>query len=261
MIGFVQKKIKQGVKHMKRVMLTVAYDGTNYHGWQVQKTGLSIEEVLHNALCRLLGEDVEIIGASRTDAGVHALGNVAVFDTNTKIPAENICYALNQKLPDDIRILQSKEVSDQFHPRRVMSEKTYEYVIENRMIGSPVSRLYAYHVKIPLDVEVMKKAAVYIEGEHDFKCFCAAGSQAESTTRFIRMIRIYEEENYIRIKIIGNGFLYNMVRIIVGTLIEAGKARITPEEVEEIIYSKDRRRAGATVPPQGLTLLGIKYFE
>lgn len=157
-----------------RVRLVVAYDGTNYHGWQIQNNAISVEEVLQEALRELLREPVELIGASRTDAGVHAQGNVAVFDTDTRIPAEKIAIAVNQRLPEDIRVMKSEQVEETFHPRYAVSEKTYEYRISNVPIQLPTERLYSYFVYLPLDIEKMQKAAQLFIGEHDFAGFCSA---------------------------------------------------------------------------------------
>lgn len=244
---------------MKRVRLVIAYDGTNYCGWQIQINGLTVEEVLNKALSDLLGENIAVIGASRTDSGVHALGNVAVFDTDTRIPAEKISFALNQRLPDDIRIQKSEEVSPEFHPRFCDSVKTYEYKILNTKFPNPMLRLYAHFVYMPLDVEKMKEAAAYIVGEHDFASFCSAGSQVKTTIRKIYTLDISKEGDIICIRISGNGFLYNMVRIIVGTLLKVGLKVYPPEHVEEILLLKDRYAAGPKAPAKGLTLIDIKY--
>lgn len=245
----------------KRVKLIIAYDGTNYCGWQIQINGITVEEVINKALTDLLGEDVSVIGASRTDSGVHAYGNVAVFDTITKIPAEKISFALNQRLPDDIRIQKSEEVALDFHPRFCDSIKTYEYKILNRKFPMPIHRLYTYFVYMPLDVEKMKKAAEYIVGEHDFASFCSSGSQVESTVRHVYSLGIEKHEDIITFKIAGNGFLYNMVRIIVGTLIKVGLGVYPPEYVEKIISARDRNAAGPKAPACGLTLVNIKYLD
>ena len=170
---------------MKRVRLIISYDGTNYCGWQIQKNGITVEEIINRELSSLLKEDIAVIGASRTDSGVHAVANVAVFDTDTKIPAEKISFALNQRLPDDIRIQKSEEVPQDFHPRYCNSTKTYEYKILNRRFPDPLNRLYTHFVYLPLDVDKMKKAAEYIVGEHDFASFCSAGSQVKTTVRTV----------------------------------------------------------------------------
>ena len=244
---------------MKRVKLTVAYDGTNYCGWQIQPNGITIEEVLNNALKDLLGEDIAVIGASRTDSGVHALGNVAVFDTNTQIPAEKIVFALNQRLPEDIRVQQSEEVSGDFHPRYCDSTKTYEYKILNRKIPNPLKRYYTHFTYRDLDLVKMQEAATYIVGEHDFASFCSAGSQVESTVRTIYSLDVSKTDDEITIRICGNGFLYNMVRIIAGTLMEVGMGTIEPAQVKSIIEAKDRQAAGPTAPARGLMLVKIEY--
>lgn len=244
-----------------RVRLTISYDGTNYCGWQIQSNGITVEEVINRELTDLLKEDIAIIGASRTDSGVHAVANIAVFDTNTKIPAEKISFALNQRLPDDIRIQKSEQVADDFHPRYCNSTKTYEYKILNRRFPDPLKRLYTHFVYMPLDVDKMKKAAEYIVGEHDFASFCSAGSQVKTTVRTVYTLDVSKENDIISIRISGNGFLYNMVRIIVGTLMKVGLGIYTPEHVKEIIDSKDRYAAGPKAPARGLTLIGIEYEE
>ena len=246
-------------KQYKRVRLTVAYDGTNYHGWQVQKNGITIESELNRCLRALLGEDIQVIGASRTDAGVHALGNVAVFDTCARIPAEKISYALNQRLPEDIRIQKSEAVGLDWHPRYVSSRKTYEYRIYRGEFPMPVKRLYSYFTYRKLDVNRMVEAAAYLEGEHDFKSFCQTGAQVESTVRTIYSAQVEEQGADLVIRICGNGFLYNMIRIIAGTLMDIGEGKRSPEDMETIIEAKDRGAAGPTASPQGLTLIRYEY--
>lgn len=246
---------------MKRVRMIISYDGTNYCGWQVQINGITVEEVINRELTNLLGEEIAVIGASRTDSGVHAIGNVAVFDTETKIPAEKISFALNQRLPDDIRIQKSEEVPMDFHPRYCDSTKTYEYKILNRRFPNPMKRLYTHFVYMPLDVDKMKKAAEYIVGEHDFASFCSARSQVKTTVRTVYSLDVSKQDDVITIRISGNGFLYNMVRIIVGTLMKVGLNVYPPEHVAEIIESKDRYAAGPKAPARGLTLIGIEYDE
>lgn len=248
-------------KDMKRVRMIISYDGTNYCGWQVQINGITVEEVINRELTNLLGEEIAVIGASRTDSGVHAIGNVAVFDTKTKIPAEKISFALNQRLPDDIRIQKSEEVPMDFHPRYCDSTKTYEYKILNRRFPNPMKRLYTHFVYMPLDVDKMKKAAEYIVGEHDFASFCSARSQVKTTVRTVYSLDVSKQDDVITIRISGNGFLYNMVRIIVGTLMKVGLNVYPPEHVAEIIEAKDRYVAGPKAPARGLTLIGIEYDE
>ncbi len=208
---------------MKRVRLTVAYDGTNYCGWQIQANGNTVQAELNRHLSQLLQEEIMTIGASRTDAGVHALGNVAVFDTNARMPGEKISYALNQRLPEDIRIQCSEEVAADFHPRYRESEKTYEYRILNRRFPLPTERFYSYFYHYNLDLEKMREGAAYLIGEHDFASFCGAGAQVKTTVRTVTGIDIAKESDIVTIRVTGKGFLYNMVRIITGTLIEIGE--------------------------------------
>lgn len=244
---------------MKRVMLTVAYDGTNYHGWQIQPNVVTIESVLNETLSALLQEEIKVIGASRTDTGVHALGNIAVFDTQARIPAEKISYALNQRLPQDIRIQASKEVPQDFHPRRQNSRKIYEYRIWNSTFPMPVYRLYTHFTYVPLDVGAMQKAADYLVGEHDFKSFCSVGTTAESTVRTIYETVVERTNEMITIRVVGSGFLYNMVRIIAGTLMEVGKGSFAPEKMKEILEACDRAAAGPTAPACGLLLVQYEF--
>lgn len=244
---------------MKRVKLVVAYDGTNYCGWQIQPNGVTIESVLNETLTKLLGEEIRVTGASRTDSGVHSLGNVAVFDTNTRIPPEKISYALNQRLPEDIVVQSSCEVAPDWHPRHCDSRKTYEYRILNRKFPMPTRRLDTYFTYYPLDVGKMQAAAARLEGIHDFKSFCSVNTQVEDTVRTIYSCRVNRQEDIITIRVTGSGFLYNMVRIIAGTLLQAGMGRIEPEQIDHILAAKDRETAGPTAPAHGLTMIGIEY--
>lgn len=244
---------------MKRVGLIVAYDGTNYCGWQVQPNGITIQGELNRCLSELLGEEIETIGASRTDASVHAMGNVAVFDTETRMPGEKISYALNQRLPEDIRIQLSEEMPMDFHPRYCDSVKTYEYRILNRRFQIPTERLYSYFYHYKLDEKKMREATSYLIGRHDFASFCGAGAQVKSTVRTIRSVEVERFGDMVTIRISGEGFLYNMVRIIAGTLIEIGNGQYPPERMQEILDARDREWAGPTAPAKGLTLLGIQY--
>jgi len=193
---------------MKRVKLIIAYDGTNYCGWQIQINGITVEEVLNKAISELTGVETAVIGASRTDSGVHAMGNVAVFDTESKIPGEKFSFALNQRLPNDIRIQKSEEVPLEWHPRFCNSTKTYEYKILNRKFDMPTQRLYTHFVYMPLNVEKMKEAAKYIVGEHDFASFCSSGSQVESTVRTVYRLEVDKNDDVISIIISGNPIVY-----------------------------------------------------
>ena len=243
---------------MRRIKLTVAYDGTNYCGWQVQPNGITIEETLNRALCALTGEKIAVIGASRTDAGVHAMGNVAVFDTESPIPPERFSYALNQKLPDDIVVVSSEDVPPDWHPRYRTVIKTYEYRILNARVPDPTRRLTRYFVSYHLNLQLMQKAAEYLVGEHDFVSFCNVRTNVEDTVRTIYSLDVLKNEDEIIIRLRGNGFLYIMVRIIVGTLIRVGRGFYTPEQVKEILDARNRKSAGVTAPPQGLMLMKIE---
>ena len=246
---------------MKRIKLVTAYDGTNYHGSQIQNNGETIEGVLKTELSSLLKEEINIIGASRTDAGVHARGNVFVFDTESRIPPEKFTYALNARLPEDIRIQDSCEVPLDFHPRHQDTVKTYEYKILNCKLPLPEYRLYAHFTYDALDVDRMNAACAHFVGEHDFASLCAAGSQVESTVREIYDLHVEKNGDLLMISVTGNGFLYNMVRIIAGTLMKVGTGHILPEEIPGILEAKDRKMAGPTAPAKGLTLVQIKYPE
>ena len=244
---------------MRRIKLTVAYDGTDYCGWQVQNNGATIEGELNTALTQLTGQTVKVIGASRTDAGVHARGNVAVFDTESSIPPERFLYAVNALLPEDIVVVDSCEVAADWHPRHCNTEKTYEYRVLNQKLPDPMRRRDTYFVSFPLDLEKMRKAAGYLEGEHDFQSFCAAGAQVKTTVRTIYELTVEKEGDLIVIRITGNGFLYNMVRIIAGTLMKVGMGEWEPERMTEILEGRDRKLAGPTAPAKGLTLMEIHF--
>ena len=245
---------------MRRIKLVVAYDGTEYCGFQVQNNGPTIEGELNKVLSELFKEDIRVIGASRTDSGVHAYCNVAVFDTEARMPAEKMVYAINQRLPEDIRVQESSEVAADFHPRHTDSRKTYEYRIYNADVQNPMKRRYALWNYYKLDVEKMKEAATYLVGEHDFKSFCSADTQVESTVRTVYEVSVTQSGEDIVISVSGNGFLYNMVRIIAGTLLEVGKGRIEPNEMSRILEAKNRQVSGPTAPPHGLTLVKYEFL-
>ncbi len=249
---------------MVRIKLTVAYDGTNYCGWQIEPNGVTIESVLNETISALTGGDIHVLGASRTDAGVHALGNVAVFDTESTIPPDRMSYALNERLPEDIVIVDSCEVPADWHPRYQQGIcKTYEYHIYNAPVPSPLRRRYSTFISCPLDVDRMRAGAAYLMGEHDFASFCNIHTEVKNTVRRIDelSIRTVEEPNgrEIILRVTGNGFLYKMVRIIAGTLIQVGSGACEPERVQEILEAKARTAAGTTAPPEGLVLVQIKY--
>ena len=242
------------------VKLVVAYEGTNYCGWQIQPNGITIEQVLNETLSSLLGEEITVTGASRTDAGVHSLGNVAVFETHTKMPAEKISFALNQRLPEDIVVQESCQVPEDFHPRFSKSRKTYEYRILNCRFRQPLGRRTSYFYHYPLNVSAMQKAAAYLVGEHDFTSFASVHAQTNTYVRTIYALDVVREGDMIRIRVQGNGFLYNMVRIIAGTLIQVGAGIKKPEDMESILAGKDRELAGPTAPAHGLTMIGLEYL-
>ncbi len=242
-----------------RYMLRVAYDGTEYCGWQIQPGLRTVEGTLKSALNKLMGTEVPMIGASRTDAGVHAEGNVAVFDCETTIPADKIKYALNNILPEDVVVVESRQVANDFHPRHCDCKKTYQYRILNTPLPDPNRRRNTYFYRGKLDMEAMREAAGYIVGTHDFVCFMAAGSQVKDTVRTVYSLCLDRSDDVITMTIQGNGFLYNMVRIIAGTLVMVGRGQMKPQEVENIIDKRDRRGAGPTAPAKGLTLKVIEY--
>lgn len=239
--------------------MVVAYDGTDYHGWQFQDNAETIEGELNRAISELTGKRIEVIGASRTDAGVHGLCNLAVFDSDMNIPPEKYAYALNTKLPEDIRIRESVQVEDDFHPRKRKVSKTYRYAIDCEEFPNPMKTRYACYTYGKLDVELMKRGAKALVGEHDYTSFCSVNSTALSNVRTIYDISISRNNEDIFIDVTGNGFLYNMVRIIAGTLMEVGRGRIAPEDIINILEAKDRTKAGPTAVACGLTLLNIDW--
>ena len=245
---------------MRNIKLTIEYDGKEFNGWQKQPNKLNIQGNIEQAIKLVTGEEVELFASGRTDAGVHAFGQVANFKTNSLIPIEKIPIALNTNLKKSIRIIKAEEVDERFHSRLSCKKKTYRYVINNSSCESAIYRNLETYIPMKLDVNKMKEATKYFEGEHDFKAFRASGTSSKSSVRTIYKLEILEKENNrIYIEVTGNGFLYNMVRIISGTLVEVGLGKIKPEEIEEIIDSKDRSRAGKTLPAHGLFLLNVEY--
>lgn len=242
-----------------RVRLLIEYDGTAYAGWQRQKNADTVQETIERAIVESIGQEVSIIGAGRTDAGVHAYGQVAHLDIETSVPAHKLSFVLNLVLPEDIRIRDSARVADDFHARKDAKLKHYRYTIYNAPHASAIARNTSTHVRQSLDAELMKSAAAYIKGTHDFSAFQAAGSNIVGTVRTIYSLEVTRIEENIYIDILGNGFLYNMVRIIAGTLINVGKGSTQVLEVPEIMASLDRSRAGATAPAKGLTMMAVYY--
>lgn len=243
-----------------RIKLTVAYDGTDYCGWQVQPNGITIQEKLNQAVSDLFGNEIQTIGASRTDSGVHALGNVAVFDADTRMPASKVAFALNERLPRDIVIQQSEEVPAGFHPRFAKTNKVYEYRILNRTFPDPLLSRYTYFFHRKLDEGLMDKEAQALVGEHDFTSFASIKSQTNTFVRTIHSVSVKRDErDVITIRVEGNGFLYNQVRIIAGSLILVGSGQRERGFIKEVLEKKDREAAGPTAPPEGLTLIRIDY--
>lgn len=240
-------------------MLTLCYDGTEYHGFQRQENGITIQQVVEQAIKKVTGETLSITGCSRTDAGVHATQYVCNFKTNSTVPADKFCFALNSYMPDDVSCTGSCEAEPDFHARYSAKSKTYTYTIYNAPHKNPVLCRYAWHYPVKIDREKMKKAAQHIVGTHDFTAFMASGGQQKTTVKTVNFLEITEDEDRIFISINADGFLYNMVRIIAGTLVYAGVGKIEPDEIPEIIESKDRVRAGITAPPQGLCLKQLFY--
>jgi tRNA pseudouridine38-40 synthase len=244
----------------------VAYDGTDYVGWQRQPTGPSIQGLLEDALREFDGTDVAVAGAGRTDAGVHALGQVASFSVERPIDAPTLVRALNHKLPPDIRVRDAREVPTRFHARFDANRKTYRYRIWNGGVLSPFQRRYAWHLPGPLDVNAMNAAARLITGTHDFAAFQGQGSDTSTTTRTVFQSKIQSKIQNPHSKILlyeisGNGFLRHMVRAIVGTLVEIGRERREPSWMNDVIGSCDRAQAGQTAPPHGLFLVSVGYAD
>ena len=244
---------------MRNIKLTIEYDGKDFNGWQKQPNKLNIQGTIEQAIKMVTNKDIELIASGRTDAGVHALGQVANFKTNSKIPIDKIPVAINSNLKKSIRIKSAEEVEERFHSRLTCKRKTYRYIINNSFEGTAIYRNLETHIPIKLDVYKMQKAIKFFEGEHDFKAFKASGTSSKSSIRTIYEGNVYEKEDRIYIELTGNGFLYNMVRIISGTLVDVGMGKILPEEIQEIIKEGKRERAGKTLPPQGLYLVKVEY--
>ena len=244
---------------MRNIKLTIEYDGKEFNGWQKQPNKLNIQGEIERAIEEITGEQVDLYGSGRTDAGVHSLGQVANFKTNSKLPIEKVAIAINSKLKKSIRIKKAEEVSENFHSRYNCHKKKYRYIINNSSHGSAIYRGLEYHVSQKLNVEEMKKAIKFFEGEHDFKAFKSSGTSSKSSVRTIYNAELKQNGERIIIELTGNGFLYNMVRIISGTLLEVGLGNIKAEDIPNIIESKDRKMAGKTLPPHGLYLVEVMY--
>ena len=234
--------------------------GKSLIGWQKQPDKLNIQGTIEKAIEEITGEEVDLTASGRTDRGVHALGQVANFKTNSNIPVEKIPIALNTKLKKSIRILSAEEVDEKFHSRLTCKKKTYRYIINNSEYGTAIYRNLETHIPMKLNIEKMQEAVKYFEGEHDFKAFKASGTSSKSSVRTIYKADVFQMPNdRIYIELTGNGFLYNMVRIIAGTLVDVGIGKIKPEEIDSIIKSEKRENAGKTLPPQGLYLVKVEY--
>ncbi len=244
---------------MRNIKLTIEYDGKDFNGWQKQPTKLNIQGTIEQAIKQITGEDVELNASGRTDAGVHAIGQVANFKTNSQIPIEKFAIAINSRLKKSIVIKRAEEVDERFHSRLNCKKKTYRYIINNTPEGTAIYRNLETHIPQKLDVEKMKEAVKYFEGEHDFKAFKASGTSSKSSVRKIYEAIVYQVGDKIYIELTGNGFLYNMVRIIAGTLVDVGLGKIEPKKIPEIIQQKKRENAGKTLPPNGLYLLKVMY--
>lgn len=244
---------------MRNIKLTIEYDGKCYNGWQKQPNKLNIQGEIERAIYNITKEEVDLIGSGRTDAGVHALGQVANFKTNSQISIEKLPLAINSQLKNSIVIKEAEEVNERFHSRYNAKHKTYRYIINNSKCGTAIYRNLEYSYPFKLDAEKMKQASKYFEGEHDFKAFKSSGTSSKNSVRTIYKAIVKQEGEKIIIELTGNGFLYNMVRIISGTLLDVGLGKIQPEEIPEVIESKDRQRAGKTLPAHGLYLVEVKY--
>lgn len=242
-----------------RIKLKIEYDGTDYCGWQIQPNGVSVQEVITAAIKKITGEDAKLTGSGRTDAGVHAAGQVAHFDTGSSVPPEKFAYALNAVLPEDIKIISAEQASDDFNARFSAKRKTYEYHMYVSEFSHPLKSRYAVWINYPLDIEKMNSAAKLFEGEHDFKCFLAANSSVKNTVRTIYNTNVEKLGDEIIFSVTGNGFLYNMVRIMAGTLVAVGSGKLTERDVLKILESGERQSAGKTMPAKGLLLKSVEY--
>lgn len=246
---------------MRRIQLIVAYDGTNYHGFAKQEQTETIQGNLEKVIYNLTGQKVDVIGSGRTDAGVHAKSQCCIIDIDTPIPTHRLAKALNGRLPKDIVVKEARDVKADFHPRFMAKKKTYRYQILTSNVNDPFIGKYCYFYPYSLDLGRMKEAVKALEGTHDFKGFCASGTSVKGTVRTIYSIEVKQLEDMIYLEVCGNGFLYNMVRIIAGTLIDIGRGRLSIETFQEMIDTRDRALGGPTAPPEGLTLLEVDYND
>lgn len=245
---------------MRNIKLTIEYDGKEFHGWQKQPNKLNIQGTIEKAIEEITGEKIELIGSGRTDAGVHALGQVANFKTNSTLPIEKVPIAINSKIKKAIVIQKAEEVEEDFHSRYCCKQKTYRYIINNSEYGTALYRNLEYSFPSFLKIEKMQEAAKQFQGEHDFKAFKASGTSSKNSVRTIYEAKVEKKADRIYFTFTGNGFLYNMVRIMAGTLLEVGLGKIQPEQIKQILESKDRKQAGRTLPAQGLYLVKVEYL-
>jgi tRNA pseudouridine38-40 synthase len=244
---------------IRNLKLVIAYDGSGFMGWQIQPKVRTLQETIEKALQKILGHSVRIIASGRTDAGVHALGQVINFHTPSSIPTDGLVRGLNSILPGDVSVTSAEDVTPDFHAQYMTKKKSYLYVIDSNEVRSPFLERYALHERYPLDIEAMREAAQYLLGEQDFRSFLAAGSSVKTTVRNITASEVITQGNKVFFLIQGSGFLRYMVRNIVGTLLMVGKGKLTPEDMKRIIALRDRNYAGPTAPPQGLYLIGVEY--
>ncbi len=245
----------------RRIRLIVQYDGTNYVGWQLQENGVSVQQRLNEAVLGVTGETVQLHGSGRTDSGVHARAQVAHFDTTARMPADKFAIAMNMRLPRDIRVLYSEEAPENFHARFSAKNKTYRYTVQTGLHADVFTRNTALHAHTPLDFEAMRRAAPDVLGEHDFRAFMSAGTTMERTVRTVTRSEWTRKDNYLFYDVSANGFLYNMVRILVGTMLEIGGGKLPKDALSRALSSGSRGDAGATAPPQGLTLMRVVYDD
>lgn len=244
---------------MRRIRTIIAYDGTDYVGWQTQPNGVAIQKVVEKAILEVTGEPTSLQGSGRTDSGVHARAQVAHFDTTARMAADKFAVALNTHLPADIRVLFSEEVDPEFHARFSAKEKQYRYFVQIGPHADVFARRYALHAYMPLDLGLMNEAAALVEGTHDFSAFMSTGREVESAVRTVSLSQWEKQGKFLIYTVQGNGFLYNMVRILVGTMVGMGSGRIPADSMEKALTSLSRKDAGPTAPPHGLVLWRVKY--
>ncbi len=244
---------------MRRIRTIIAYDGTDYVGWQTQPNGVAIQEVIEQAILEVTGERSSLQGSGRTDSGVHARAQVAHFDTNARMAADKFAIALNTHLPADIRVLFSEEVDPEFHARFSAKEKQYRYFVQTGPHADVFARKYSLHAYMPLDLDIMQQAAALVPGTHDFSAFMSTGREVESAVRTVTLSRWEKQGRFLVYTVQGNGFLYNMVRILVGTMVGIGSGRIPPDSMKKALSTLSRKDAGPTAPSHGLVLWRVKY--